>query len=182
MTTLLASLHASPGSGHPGSQRTLSLLQARYWWPSMAWDVSQYVRGCSVCAISETPHHLPTRKLVPLPIPCRPWSHVGVDFVTDLPKSEGYTCILVATVSTNNTHQIPIPWLLITATCQRSSTALYPCTPPVHSLSGLKTSMLTYLIHWHFVYLPVAPVFISLFSTASVLHRLQEKDIITQSP
>ncbi len=96
MTTLLASLHASPGSGHLGSQHTLSLLKARYWWPSMAWDVSQYVRGCSVCAISETPHHLPTRKLVPLPIPCRPWSHVGVDFVTDLPKSEGYTCKLVA--------------------------------------------------------------------------------------
>ncbi len=76
--TLLGSLHASPGSGHPGSQRTLSLLQARYWWPSMARDVSQYVRGCSVCAISKTPHHLPSRKFVPLPIPRRPRSHVGV--------------------------------------------------------------------------------------------------------
>ncbi len=53
-TSLLGSLHASPGSGHPGSQRTLSLLQARYWWPSMAQDVSQYVRGCSVCAISNS--------------------------------------------------------------------------------------------------------------------------------
>ncbi len=29
--TLLGLLHASPGSGHPGSQRTLSLLQALYW-------------------------------------------------------------------------------------------------------------------------------------------------------
>ncbi len=95
-TTLLGSLHASPGSGHPGSQRTLLFLQARHWWPSMAWDVSQYVRGCSVCAISKTTHHLPAGKLVPLPIPRRPWSHVRVDFVTDLPKSEGYTCILVA--------------------------------------------------------------------------------------
>ncbi len=35
-STLLGSIHASPGSGHPGSQRTLSLLQARYWWPCMA--------------------------------------------------------------------------------------------------------------------------------------------------
>ncbi len=95
-STLLGSLHASPGSGHPGSQRTLSLLQARYWWPRMAQDVSQYVRGCSVCAISKSPHHLPAGKLVPLPIPRHPWSHVGVDFVTDLPNSEGFTCILVA--------------------------------------------------------------------------------------
>ncbi len=57
-TTLQGSLHASLGSGHPGSQRTLSLLQARYWWPSMARDVSQYmgVCGCSVCAITKTPH------------------------------------------------------------------------------------------------------------------------------
>ncbi len=28
------------------------------------------------------------------PIPHCPWSHV--DFVTDIPKSEGYTCILIA--------------------------------------------------------------------------------------
>ncbi len=58
-TTLLGSLYASLSSGHLGSQCTLSLLQAWYWWPSMARDVSQYVCGCSVCAISKTPHHLP---------------------------------------------------------------------------------------------------------------------------
>ncbi len=34
-------------------------------------------------------------QLVPLPLPQRPWSHIGVDFVTDLPNSEGYTCVLV---------------------------------------------------------------------------------------
>lgn len=93
---LLGSLHASPGSGHPGSQQTLTFLQAYYWWPSMARDVSLYVQGCSVCAISKTPRHLTSGKLVPLPIPHRPWSHVGVDFVTDLPNSDGFTCILIA--------------------------------------------------------------------------------------
>ncbi len=93
--TLLGSLHASPGSGHPGSQRTLSLLQARYWWPSMAHDVSQYIRRCSVCAMSKSPRHLPSGKLVPLPVPRRPWSHIGVYFITDLPNSDNNTCILV---------------------------------------------------------------------------------------
>ncbi len=82
--TLLGLLHASPGSGHPGSQRSLLPLQARYWWPSMAWEVSQFVRSCSVCAITKTPHHLPAGKLILLLIPRRPW------------YSEGYTCILVA--------------------------------------------------------------------------------------
>lgn len=53
--TLLDSLHSSPGFGLPGGERTLSLLQSRYWWPNMVWDVSQFVNGCSVCAISKTP-------------------------------------------------------------------------------------------------------------------------------
>ncbi len=57
----------------------------------MVRDVSLYVRVYSVCAKSKF-----AGKLVPLPIPHRPWSHVGVDFVIDLPNSEGFTCILVA--------------------------------------------------------------------------------------
>ncbi|KAI2654647.1 Transposon Tf2-11 polyprotein [Labeo rohita] len=32
---LLDTAHRSLGSGHPGSQRTLSLIQSRYWWPNM---------------------------------------------------------------------------------------------------------------------------------------------------
>ncbi|KAI2653738.1 Transposon Tf2-11 polyprotein [Labeo rohita] len=78
-----------------GSKRTLSLLQTRYWWPSMRRDIIRYVQSCSVCAMSNSPHMLPTGKLVPLPIPERPWSHLGVDYVTDLPSSEGNTCVLV---------------------------------------------------------------------------------------
>ncbi len=93
--TLLGSVHEVPGYGHPGSQRTLSLLQAWYWWPSMTRDVNRYVRSCSVCAMSKTPRHLPVGKLVPLPVPRRPWSYIGVDLITDLPASEGNTCILV---------------------------------------------------------------------------------------
>ncbi len=92
---LLDSIHTSPGSGHPGSQRTLSLLRNRYWWPSMARDVARYVRGCSVCAITTTPHRLTESKLVPLPIPRQPWSHIGIDFATDLPPSNGFTTIFV---------------------------------------------------------------------------------------
>ncbi len=53
----------------------------------MAWDISQFVHGCSVCAISKSPHHLPAGNLVPLPIPRHPWSYVGVNFTTYLPNS-----------------------------------------------------------------------------------------------
>ncbi len=30
-----------------------------------------------------------------LPVPQRPWSHIGVNFITDLPNSEGHMCVLV---------------------------------------------------------------------------------------
>ncbi|KAL0152234.1 hypothetical protein M9458_051957, partial [Cirrhinus mrigala] len=86
---LLGAAHQSPGSGHPGSKRTLSLLQSWYWWSSMRRDTIRYVQSCSVCARSNSPRMSPAGLLVPLPIPERPWSHLGVDFVTDLPTSEG---------------------------------------------------------------------------------------------
>ncbi len=61
----------------------------------MARDVRRFVQGCTDCAMYKSPCHLPAGKLLPLPVPNRPWSHLGVDFVTDLPPSEGKTCILV---------------------------------------------------------------------------------------
>ncbi len=84
-TQLVHSAHSSLGTGHPGANATLLLLKDRYWWPNIARE----------CAISKSPRHLPAGKLLPLPVPNRPWSHLGVDFVTDLPVSEGNTCILV---------------------------------------------------------------------------------------
>ncbi|KAL0154280.1 hypothetical protein M9458_050393 [Cirrhinus mrigala] len=50
--------------------------------------VAVHGKGCEKCAISK-------RKLHPLPVPNRLWSHLGVDFMTDLPSSDGNTCILV---------------------------------------------------------------------------------------
>ncbi len=48
--------------------------------------------SCSVCAQSKTPRHLPVGKLVPLPIPQRPWLHIGIEFETN---SKGKTCVFV---------------------------------------------------------------------------------------
>ncbi|KAK3543613.1 hypothetical protein QTP70_025023 [Hemibagrus guttatus] len=43
----------------------------------MASDDRRYVQGCRDCAISKSPRHLPSGKLLPLPVPNRPWSHLG---------------------------------------------------------------------------------------------------------
>ncbi|KAK3559000.1 hypothetical protein QTP86_000119 [Hemibagrus guttatus] len=88
-TSLIHATHVSLGTGHPGIKGTLSLLQQRFWWPRMAVDVKRYVQGCRECAMSKSPRHLPAGKLLPLPVPNRPWSHLGIDFIVDLPASEG---------------------------------------------------------------------------------------------
>ncbi|KAK3551952.1 hypothetical protein QTP70_031641 [Hemibagrus guttatus] len=94
-TSLIHTAHTSLGTGPPGINETLSLLRDRFWWPSMAADVRRYVQGCEECAMAKTPCQLPSGKLLPLPVPNRPWSHLGVDFITDLPNSRTHTCIFV---------------------------------------------------------------------------------------
>jgi len=94
--SLIASAHSSVGTGHPGINKTLATLQLKYWWPNMQQDITTFIQDCIPCVMSKVPRNLPVGKLVPLPVPNRPWSHIGVDFVTDLPMSEGNTCILVA--------------------------------------------------------------------------------------
>ncbi|KAK3566460.1 hypothetical protein QTP86_033941, partial [Hemibagrus guttatus] len=83
-------IHEAPSSGHPGIQRTTQLVRRRFWWPQM-W------RGTfgPTCAQARTSHQLPEGLLEPLLIPQRPWSHLSVDFLMDLPDSGGYTTVLV---------------------------------------------------------------------------------------
>ncbi len=88
-------VHTSLSSGHPGIARTLRLLQNSFWWPLMTKDVVTYVKSGQTCTQSKTPKELPSGLLQPLPIPQRPWSHLSIDFVTDLPLSNGFTTVIV---------------------------------------------------------------------------------------
>lgn len=66
---------------------------AFFWWPSVSRVVS--IGGCLLCLCPREGLSLtPTGLLIPLPIPSRPWSHIAVNFVTGLPRSDGYIVIL----------------------------------------------------------------------------------------
>ncbi|KAK3552956.1 hypothetical protein QTP86_029636 [Hemibagrus guttatus] len=88
-------VHEAPSSGHPGIQKSTQLVRHRFWWLSLTSDVEEHVWACSTCAQTRTSHQLPEGLLEPLPIPQRPWSHLSVDFLTDLPDSGGHTAVLV---------------------------------------------------------------------------------------
>ena len=57
--------------------------------------VKDYVASCATCAHMKSPRHKPYGKLKQLLIPSRPWSSILMDFIEQLPDSEGFSAILV---------------------------------------------------------------------------------------
>lgn len=53
------------------------------------------MQGCLGYAILKNPPLLSSGKFLSLSISWCPWSHLGVDFIMDLPSSDWYTCIVV---------------------------------------------------------------------------------------
>ncbi|KAI5678652.1 hypothetical protein M9H77_09602 [Catharanthus roseus] len=87
--------HDSKWAGHPGMKRTLALLKTTYYWPQMQDEVESYVRTCLICQQDKVEQNAPSGLLDPLPIPKRPLESVSIDFITSLPKSEGFGSIIV---------------------------------------------------------------------------------------
>jgi len=92
---MLQDHHDAPAMRHPGCAKTLELLMRKYFWPSMWKDVDQFVRNCHVCCRTNSTRHAPYRALRPLLVPGRPWQHVPINFLTGLPRSNGYDAICV---------------------------------------------------------------------------------------
>jgi hypothetical protein len=104
--------HSSRLTCHPGACRTLAFLRQRFWWPTVAPDVSAFVAACMVCAQNKTPRQAPSGLLQPLPVPHRLWSLSSLDFVTGLPPSDGNTTMLmVVDRFSKSAHFIPLPKL-----------------------------------------------------------------------
>ncbi|MCJ8731783.1 hypothetical protein PDJAM_G00203460 [Pangasius djambal] len=104
--------HCSKVACHPGISHTAFLVKQRFWWPSMARDIREFVLACSVCASCKTSNRPPEGLLQPLSVPSRPWSHIALDFVSALPPSHGNTVVLtVVDRFSKAAHFIPLPKL-----------------------------------------------------------------------
>ena len=57
--------------------------------------VTDYVKTCNVCLRNKPRHHRPYGLLNQLPILLRPWDSISMDFIEQLPESNGHTDILV---------------------------------------------------------------------------------------
>jgi hypothetical protein len=94
--SIIAETHESPVSGHPGHLKTLYLLKERFYWPGMAIMTKQFIDGCAVCQQMKTNTHPTAAPLMPIKSHAhRPFQQVTMDFITDLPISNGFDSIFI---------------------------------------------------------------------------------------
>src|SRR5258708_7336955 len=87
--------HDHPTAGHFRETKTTELICRNYHWPGMRRMVGDYVRSCTSCMHTKVTRHKPYGLLKQLPIPGQPWESILMDFIKQLPVSEGFTAILV---------------------------------------------------------------------------------------
>jgi hypothetical protein len=92
---IVALHHDSHIAGHPGRWKTLELITRNYWWPQMSRYVGQYTATCDLCLRTKVQRQPPTGHLEPLPTPDTQWETISVDFIVELPQSDGYDAIMV---------------------------------------------------------------------------------------
>ena len=86
----------------------------------MKKDADSYIQQCSVCQQAKHSLSHPTGLLQPLPIPEGVWQDISMDFIEGLPKSEGYSVILVVVdrLTLIDSLSLPISYQLNTPTQQ----------------------------------------------------------------
>ncbi|GJQ97209.1 putative reverse transcriptase domain-containing protein [Tanacetum coccineum] len=75
------------GEGHVGRDRTLQLVQASYFLPTMRKEVDRYVKRCRVCQVSKGTA-TNAGLYMPLHVPLQPWVDISMDFVLGLPRTQ----------------------------------------------------------------------------------------------
>ena len=119
---ILSLCHDLKLAGHPGRWKTLELALRNYWWPQMSRNIGKYVSTCNMCLQTKSICQPPFRQLHPLPIPDTPWDTISVDFIVELPESNGKDVIMVVVDSvTKQSHFVST----VTTLSAAGSTQIY---------------------------------------------------------
>src|SRR6202050_200613 len=82
-------------SAHGGHAKTYNRIASTYYWPSMSRDIKWYVSTCKIYQKSKPKCHTPVSSLQPIPILTQPFEVVSMDFIPELPLSDGFDNIFV---------------------------------------------------------------------------------------
>jgi len=107
-TDLIRRHHEILQAGHGGTAKTTELIQQKYYWPRMRGTSKQYLKNYDICQRRKVVGHAPYGLMKPNEAPDRPWKSISMDFITDLPHSEGsHPLLIVIDRLTKMGHFIP---------------------------------------------------------------------------
>ncbi|KAL3520317.1 hypothetical protein ACH5RR_018466 [Cinchona calisaya] len=92
---LTKALHSSKLGGHFGIQASYIKAKSLCYWPTVLNDFIEVTLCCDVCRRRMDEHNQYPRLLQPLPEPQYSWSHITMNFIKGLPKSQEKEVILV---------------------------------------------------------------------------------------
>ena len=93
---IIQAYHDVPAYGHPGISRKKDLVAKYYWWPQLAQDAQEYVKGCTECQwnkVNTHPQKAPLSPITPL-TEALPFQTIAMDFIVKLLESAGFNSIL----------------------------------------------------------------------------------------
>jgi transposase InsO family protein len=109
LRNIVATEHDSLVAGHMGQDKTVELVRRNFYWPGIGEWIRDYVGSCPVCQKNKSARHARYGKLSPLEVPYAPWDSISMDFITDLPLSDGHDSIwVVVDRFTKMCHFIPL--------------------------------------------------------------------------
>ena len=88
--------HDSILGAHLGSGKTLSRIQAVFYWPDMGGDMARFCRSCDICQRTTSKGRIPKVPLQKIPLINQPFKRVSVDLVGSIspPNENGHQYIL----------------------------------------------------------------------------------------
>jgi hypothetical protein len=93
--TILQEEHDSKAAGHMGREKTIEHVGRIIFEPQMDQWIEDYVHSCPDCQQNKAALHAPDGLLQPLELAYRPWDEISMDFIADLPVSNGSSSIWV---------------------------------------------------------------------------------------
>ena len=82
-------------AAHGGYFKTYNRISATYYWPRMSREIKKFVNTCDICQKTKPRRHGPMGLLQPIPILSQPFEVVSMDFIPELPVSDGFDNVLV---------------------------------------------------------------------------------------
>lgn len=108
-TKLITFCHSNAIGGHSGRAATYHRFKRHFAWKGMKLDVENFIKQCTICQQSKHSNTHPLGLLKPLPVHQGIWRDLSMDFIEGLPKSKGYSVILVIVDRlTKYAHFIPV--------------------------------------------------------------------------